>query len=206
LKTVMERGKLLCGGNANVPGFGYLDPATQQFAGFDIDFCKAIAAAIFDDPARKGREGLDFFVARAVRRALNTVASEHGTWADDWRWGKSHQMSVRGALYSAPVIGFLFDTWSREEAGIETAPRAEGPDFGKRLRVRHGAGLRLIAELKRDGAEVRMINDSGQSGHFGHRHIDDQLPKWSAGEPVKLARSKKELVEIREGALDLLPR
>ncbi len=50
LKTVMERGKLLCGGNANVPGFGYLDPATQQFAGFDIDFCKAIAAAVFDDP------------------------------------------------------------------------------------------------------------------------------------------------------------
>lgn len=50
LKTVMERGKVLCGGNANVPGFGYLDPATQQFAGFDIDFCKAIAAAVFDDP------------------------------------------------------------------------------------------------------------------------------------------------------------
>ncbi|MEK7784450.1 MAG: amino acid ABC transporter substrate-binding protein [Chloroflexota bacterium] len=50
LKTVMERGKVLCGGNANVPGFGYLDPATQQFAGFDIAFCKAIAAAIFDDP------------------------------------------------------------------------------------------------------------------------------------------------------------
>jgi general L-amino acid transport system substrate-binding protein len=50
LKTVMDRGKVLCGGNANVPGFGYLDPATQQFAGFDIDFCKAIAAAIFDDP------------------------------------------------------------------------------------------------------------------------------------------------------------
>jgi general L-amino acid transport system substrate-binding protein len=52
LKTVTERGKLLCGGNANVPGFGYLDPATQQFAGFDIDFCKALAAAIFDDPTK----------------------------------------------------------------------------------------------------------------------------------------------------------
>lgn len=49
LKTVTNRGKLLCGGNAGVPGFGYLDPATNQFAGFDIDFCKAIAAAIFDD-------------------------------------------------------------------------------------------------------------------------------------------------------------
>ncbi len=50
LKTVQARGKVLCGGNANVPGFGYLDPATNQFAGFDIDFCKAVAAAIFDDP------------------------------------------------------------------------------------------------------------------------------------------------------------
>ncbi len=50
LKTVLARGKVICGGNANVPGFGYLDPATQQFAGFDIDFCKAIAAALFDDP------------------------------------------------------------------------------------------------------------------------------------------------------------
>jgi general L-amino acid transport system substrate-binding protein len=50
LQTVQERGRLLCAGNANVPGFGYLDPDTQQFSGFDIDFCKAIAAAIFDDP------------------------------------------------------------------------------------------------------------------------------------------------------------
>lgn len=50
LKTVQARGKVICGGNASVPGFGYLDPNTQQYAGFDIDFCKAIAAAIFDDP------------------------------------------------------------------------------------------------------------------------------------------------------------
>jgi general L-amino acid transport system substrate-binding protein len=46
----MARGRLLCGGNQAVPGFGYLDPATQQFTGFDIDFCRALAAAIFDDP------------------------------------------------------------------------------------------------------------------------------------------------------------
>lgn len=52
LKTVTERGQLLCGGNQAVPGFGYLDPNTQQYAGFDIDFCRAIAAAIFDDPSK----------------------------------------------------------------------------------------------------------------------------------------------------------
>jgi general L-amino acid transport system substrate-binding protein len=52
LKTVLDRSKLLCGGNQAVPGFGYLDPNTQQFAGFDIDFCRALAAAIFDDPSK----------------------------------------------------------------------------------------------------------------------------------------------------------
>ncbi len=52
LQTILDRGSLLCGGNASVPGFGYLDPGTQQFAGFDIDFCKALAAAIFDDPTK----------------------------------------------------------------------------------------------------------------------------------------------------------
>ena len=49
LQAVQERGVLKCGGNANVPGFGYLDPDTGGFSGFDIDFCKAIAAAVLGD-------------------------------------------------------------------------------------------------------------------------------------------------------------
>ena len=46
LAQVQDRGTLKCGGNANVRGFGYLDPDSGQFSGFDIDFCKAIAAAV----------------------------------------------------------------------------------------------------------------------------------------------------------------
>lgn len=34
LQAVQERGTLKCGGNANVPGFGYLDPDTGGFSGF----------------------------------------------------------------------------------------------------------------------------------------------------------------------------
>lgn len=49
LQTVQGRGALKCGGNANVPGFGYLDPDTGAFSGFDIDFCKAIAVAALGD-------------------------------------------------------------------------------------------------------------------------------------------------------------
>jgi general L-amino acid transport system substrate-binding protein len=49
LQAVKDRGQLRCGVNSGVPGFGFLD-ATGQFVGFDVDFCKAIAAAIFGDP------------------------------------------------------------------------------------------------------------------------------------------------------------
>ena len=49
LQAVQGRGVLKCGGNANVPGFGYLDPDSGAFSGFDIDFCKAIAAAALGD-------------------------------------------------------------------------------------------------------------------------------------------------------------
>ncbi|MEZ4870214.1 MAG: amino acid ABC transporter substrate-binding protein [Caldilineaceae bacterium] len=49
LQTVKDRGHIVCVGNANLPGFGFLDEQ-GNFSGFDIDFCKAVAAAIFGDP------------------------------------------------------------------------------------------------------------------------------------------------------------
>ncbi|RME66429.1 MAG: amino acid ABC transporter substrate-binding protein, partial [Caldilineae bacterium] len=51
LDIVKERGKLICVGNANLPGFGFLDEQ-GNFSGFDVDFCKALAAAIFGDASK----------------------------------------------------------------------------------------------------------------------------------------------------------
>lgn len=49
LQIVKDRGKLICGTNASLPGFSYLDPSTNQMSGLDADFCKAIAAAVLGD-------------------------------------------------------------------------------------------------------------------------------------------------------------
>jgi general L-amino acid transport system substrate-binding protein len=49
LAIIKERGKIICGCNAELPGFGYLNPQ-GEFEGFDVDFCKALAAAVFGDP------------------------------------------------------------------------------------------------------------------------------------------------------------
>lgn len=49
LEAVRERGTLRCAGNQAVPGFGYINPDTNEFEGFDIDFCKAFAVAALGD-------------------------------------------------------------------------------------------------------------------------------------------------------------
>jgi len=48
LSVVQERENLVCVGNNQLPGFGFLDES-GAFTGFDVDFCSAIAAAIFGD-------------------------------------------------------------------------------------------------------------------------------------------------------------
>jgi general L-amino acid transport system substrate-binding protein len=49
LETIKSRGVLICGANGQLPGFGLPD-AQGSWTGFDVDYCRAIAAAIFDDP------------------------------------------------------------------------------------------------------------------------------------------------------------
>ena len=46
LAAVLTRGELIAGVNAAVPGFGTLDTATGDFTGFDVDYARAIAAAL----------------------------------------------------------------------------------------------------------------------------------------------------------------
>ena len=49
LQTVRDRGTLVCASRNDVPGFGYLDAAGNN-VGFDIDLCRAVAAAVLGDP------------------------------------------------------------------------------------------------------------------------------------------------------------
>jgi general L-amino acid transport system substrate-binding protein len=51
LQTVKQRGQLICGANGTLGGFGLPDPQ-GNWTGFDVDFCRAIAAAIFNDPSK----------------------------------------------------------------------------------------------------------------------------------------------------------
>jgi general L-amino acid transport system substrate-binding protein len=51
LKTVQDRGELVCGVSGGIPGFSIADD-TGKWSGFDVDFCRAVAAAVLADPAK----------------------------------------------------------------------------------------------------------------------------------------------------------
>ena len=51
LNNVKQKGFLTCGSNTGLAGFGVPD-AQGNWTGLDVDFCRAIAAAIFNDPTK----------------------------------------------------------------------------------------------------------------------------------------------------------
>ena len=65
-----DRGEVRCGVNNSVPGFGVVDDA-GDFSGFDIDFCRAIAAAVLGDP-----EAVEFVPLTAEQRFTSLQSGE----------------------------------------------------------------------------------------------------------------------------------
>jgi general L-amino acid transport system substrate-binding protein len=80
LKAVKDRGHLVCGVSQGLPGFSA--PGTNsEWAGFDIDFCRALAAAIFNDAGKVTFAALsagDRF--RALQSGEIDVLSRNSTW------------------------------------------------------------------------------------------------------------------------------
>ena len=119
LKTVRERGTLNCGVSQGLMGFSSTD-ANGTWIGFDVDFCRAVAAAIFDDPAKVTFVPLD---AGSRFTALQSnkidVLSRNSTWTMS-REGSLGLMFAGIAYYDGQ--GFLM----RRDAGIDTALQLSG--------------------------------------------------------------------------------
>ena len=51
LKQVQDRGQLICGSGTGLAGFGIPDDK-GSWSGIDVDYCRAIAAALFNDATK----------------------------------------------------------------------------------------------------------------------------------------------------------
>jgi general L-amino acid transport system substrate-binding protein len=83
LQAVMDRGKVICGVHGTFQGFGFVDSA-GNWTGFDVDFCRAWAAALFNDANAVEFRGLS---AQERFTALQSgevdVLSRNSTWTFD---------------------------------------------------------------------------------------------------------------------------
>jgi general L-amino acid transport system substrate-binding protein len=80
LKTVKERGSLLCGVSQGIAGFSLPDDK-GNWSGLDVEFCRAIAAAIFNDASKVKFVPLsskDRFTA--LQSSAIDVLSRNSTW------------------------------------------------------------------------------------------------------------------------------
>ena len=69
LDQVLDRERLRCGVNDAVPGFGFVEG--DEYSGFDIDFCRAVAAAVYGDA-----DAVDFTTISADARATALQGDE----------------------------------------------------------------------------------------------------------------------------------
>src|SRR5271155_303545 len=80
LAEVKARGSLVCGVNEGLPGFSFVDER-GVWSGFDVDFCRALAAAIFGDPNKVKLVPLSADARfQALRDGKIDVLSRNSTW------------------------------------------------------------------------------------------------------------------------------
>jgi len=119
LAAVKERGTLKCGVGQGLLGFSSQGDQ-NNWTGFDVDFCRAIAAAIFDDPGKVTFTPLD-----AANRFSALKSGEIDVLSRNSTWTMSRETSL-GLMFAGVAYydgqGFLL----RRESGIDTALQLGG--------------------------------------------------------------------------------
>jgi general L-amino acid transport system substrate-binding protein len=88
LSTIKGRGSLICGVNGQVPGFSFVDQ-NGEYSGMDVDLCRAVAAALFDDPSK-----IEFRDLSAQERFTAVQSGEVDLLSRNTTWTLSRDTSV----------------------------------------------------------------------------------------------------------------
>src|SRR3954451_840572 len=119
LRAVKERGTLNCGVSQGLLGFSSMDDQ-NAWTGFDIDICRAVAAAIFGDPAK-----VTFVPLDAVTRFAALQSNQIDVLSRNSTWTMSRESSL-GLMFAGVAYydgqGFLL----RRDAGVDTALQLGG--------------------------------------------------------------------------------
>ena len=88
LDDVKAKGFIQCGSNPSLIGFGFPDDQ-NNWTGFDVDFCRALAAAIFNDPTK-----VKFTPLSAKERFTALQSGEIDVLSRNTTWSMSRDTSL----------------------------------------------------------------------------------------------------------------
>lgn len=148
LDTVTSRGKLICGVEGNIPGFSFVDQS-GSYSGLDVDVCKAVAAALFNDPNAVEYRNLD-----STERFTALTGGEVDMLSRNTTWTLSRDTSV--GLEFAPTT--FYDGQGmmvRANSGIQSLA-----DFqGKSICVETGTTteLNLTDKMRQAGVNFNPV-------------------------------------------------
>jgi general L-amino acid transport system substrate-binding protein len=121
LDTILSRGTLICGVEGTIPGFSFVD-SSGQYTGLDVDTCRAVAAALFNDPEKVEYRNLD-----ATERFTALAGGEVDVLSRNTTWTSSRDAAGGNGLEFAPTTFYDGQGMMVTRAsGIETLKDLQG--------------------------------------------------------------------------------
>jgi general L-amino acid transport system substrate-binding protein len=119
LDTVLDRGEVICGVNDAVPGFGV---ATEDgtLEGFDIDFCRVIAAAVLGDA-----DAVDYVPLTAEARFTALQSGEIDVLSRNTTWTATRDGS-EGAAFAMTTFYDGQGMMVRSDSGFDSVDAMDG--------------------------------------------------------------------------------
>ena len=119
LDDVKARGELICGVNTGTPGFGAPD-ASGKWTGFDVDLCRAVAAAVLGDPNK-----VKFVPTTSETRFTALASGEVDTLIRNSTWTFSRDTDLKLDFVAVNYYdgqGFLI----KKDAGVKSVKELNG--------------------------------------------------------------------------------
>jgi len=179
LKRTIRREAVLCGVNTGLPGFSTPDDK-GNWSGFDVDFCRAVAAAIFDDPKK-----VQFVPLEANERFKELQSRKVDILSRNSTWSMSRETSYD--LYFPAVAyydgaGFMIP----KSRSIDSALALEG----SKVCVQEGTMTQLnLADY------FRANNVKYQEMKFGN--LDEALKAYEANQCDTFTSDVSQLYALR---------
>ena len=160
LKTVLDRGRLVCGVHGTFQGFGFLDPS-GKWSGFDVDICRAWAAALFDDP-----EAVDFRGLSAQERFTALQAGEVDVLSRNSTWTLGRDTEL--GLDFGPTTFYDGQAMMVKKALIDDPAASLADLAGASVCVQTGTTteLNLADQMRAAGAEYTPVVFEDQNAAF----------------------------------------